>query len=273
MAILKPGAIDRRILAGSVILAAIVAALLYFGVMKPEGDRPQRPVLHIMSSIPLQWGDATMTQVASGEAQPSPLFEALAEKNRAVVIDDFQKLDRTDNIPLLLIQPRALAPRELVQLDEWIGKGGVAIIFADPVLDWPSEYPLGDRRRPLFTSLLNPLFGHWGLQLALPTDVASEAQATAAGQYALSTKSAGIWVKGKNATPAAQCVIREDELIAYCSIGKGKALLIADADILQDAQWTDSIVSSGTIAWLNAVISAARTNTSITPALWETRGN
>lgn len=212
-----------------------------------------------------------MTQVASGEAQPSSLFEALAEKNRVVVIDDFQKLDRPGNIPLLLIQPRALAPRELVQLDDWIGKGGVAIIFADPVLDWPSDYPLGDKRRPLFTSLLNPVFAHWGLQLALPTDIASDAQTTAAGQYALSAQSAGIWVKGKNAIPAAQCAIREDELIAYCSIGKGKALLIADADILQDAQWTDSIVSSGTMAWLNAVISAARDNKSITPPLWETR--
>ncbi len=270
---LHSGSVDRRIIAGIAILAIIISGLLYFGIKKSGEDRSNRPPLLIMSSISLQWGEVTMEQMAKGETQPAPLFNALAKKNQPVIIDDFQKLGRPGDTPLLMIQPRALAPRELVQLDGWLRNGGTAIIFADPALAWSSELPLGDQRRPLFTSLLNPLFGHWGVQLALPTDDAADMKDATVGTYRLTTKSAGIWVTAKNAKPSAKCTIRDDELIASCVIGKGKALLIADADVLHDEQWTDNVITSGTMAWLGAVITRLQNKQAITSELWESEGN
>ena len=269
---LLSGALDQRFLAGVVVLAAILGSLVYFGLASKDGE-PRRPVLLIMSSIQLVWGEATMAQVAKGEAQPSPLFEALAEKNRPILIDDFQKLGRPGETPLLMIQPRALPPRELVQLDDWVRKGGTAIIFADPALDWPSDYPLGVQRRPLFTSLLNPLFRHWGVELALPVADDDNADvAMTAGEYALSTKSPGILVVAKNPKVAARCSIRRDEFIAYCAVGKGRALIVADVDMLQDSQWSGGLLTSGTMDWLQSVITAAGKTTPFPDKLWEIEG-
>lgn len=267
-------AIDRRVLAGFAVLAAILGGLLYFGINKSADENSHRPALMIMSSIPLQWGEATMAQVAKGEAQPSPLFEALADQNRTVLIDDFQKLGQQRATPLLMIQPRALAPSELVQLDDWVRKGGTAIIFADPALDWPSDYPLGDQRRPLFTSLLNPLFRHWGVELALPVAGDGNADvATTAGEYALPLKSPGILVVAKNPKVAARCTIRRDEFFAYCTVGKGRALIIADVDMLHESLWSGGMLTSGTMGWLQSVITASRKTTPFPDNLWEIEGN
>ncbi len=271
---LLSGVVDRRVVAGVAVLAAILGSLLYFGVTKTVDDKDRRPPLMVISSIPLQWGEATMAQVAKGEAQPSPLFEALAENNRPILIDDFQKLDSPGATPLLMVQSRALAPRELVQLDDWVRTGGTAIIFADPALDWPSDYPLGDQRRPLFTSLLNPLFRHWGVELALPVAEDDNADvATTAGEYTLSLKSPGILVAPKNPEAKARCSIRRDEFIAYCTVGKGRALIVADVDMLQEAQWSGGILTSGTMDWLQSVITASRKQTPFPDNLWEIEGN
>ena len=270
---LPSGTMDRRVLAGVAILGAILGGLLYFGIRQNSGDQLRRPDLLIMSSIPLQWGEANMAQIAKGETEPSPLFDALVEQNRPIVIDDFQKLGSPGKTPLLMIQPRALAPRELVQLDDWVRKGGTAIIFADPALDWPSERPLGDQRRPLFTSLLNPLFRHWGVELALPvaerdnTDVR-----TTAGNYALSLKSPGILLRPKNAKATARCTIRKDEFMAYCDVEKGRALIIADVDMLHESRWTSGILSSGTLDWLHNIVNVAHETGTFPDDLWENEG-
>ena len=78
------------------------------------------------------------------------------------VLDSFDALNVRSTPLLLLAQPRALAPAEMVKLDSWVRDGGKLLILADPALQWGSLYPLGDKRRPLFTSLLSPLFSHWG---------------------------------------------------------------------------------------------------------------
>ena len=255
---------------GTAVLTVMLGGLLYYGLTKNAEQQTSRPDLIIMSSIPLRWGEATMAQVAKGETQPSPLFEALAEKNRPVLIDDLQKLGQPGNTPLLMIQPRALAPRELVQLDDWVRKGGTVIIFADPALDWPSDYPLGDQRRPLFTSLLNPLFRHWGVELALPVADDDNADvSTTVGNYALTSKSPGILVRPRNPKATARCTIRKDEFIATCMVGKGRALIIADVDMLHDSRWTGGVFSVGTLDWLNNTVNAAREAAILPDNLWE----
>jgi hypothetical protein len=240
---------QRRMVAGGAILLLILGALFLWGRNTPA----EKPVLMLMSSIALQWGDAGVADIAKGEAAPSALFEHLTETRKVELLDDFQKLGKPGVTPLLLIQPRAFAPRELVELDSWIREGGRAIIFADPALDWPSELPLGDRRRPLFTSLLTPLFRHWGLELALPVGESGRNSEILVDGYRIAPKSAGIWqaVKGPK---AADCTIEADELIARCVIGKGRAVLIADADLLEKSDWAGGLMDDGAFAWLDHLI-------------------
>lgn len=264
--------IDRRIWVGACALAMLFAGLLLFGAMRDGRNDTPKPQLLLMSSISLQWGEASIGDIAKGEAKASPLFGHLAKANKLLPIDDFQRLGKPGSSPMLLIQPRALAPRELVELDAWVRGGGSAIIFADPALDWPSDLPLGDQRRPLFTSLLTPMFKHWGLELALPVSESAGEAAVKVGAYPLHLKSPGIWLPSEG-DRAASCSIRQDQLLAFCKVGKGRALLIADADLLHPDRWTDNIIASGTTAWLDEIITAMRNTESFPSALWENQGN
>lgn len=265
------GLSDRRIWIPCVLLGMIAATILAARLFGGTTGQENRPALMVMSSIPLQWGGATMADIANGKAEPSPLFDALTAHNIVTSLDDLQRLGAPGKVPLLLVQPRALAPTELVQLDAWVRKGGVAIIFADPALDWPSDLPLGDQRRPLFTSLLNPLFRHWGVELALPVREEDAAVNSSAGGYKLALKSPGIWVLPQKAKATALCKIRKDEQMALCTVGKGRALLIADADLLHETQWTGGMLTSGTMTWLQQIITASRSRHAFPDSLWESQ--
>jgi hypothetical protein len=135
-----------------------------------------------------------------------------------------------------LAQPRAFSPAELVQLDSWVRKGGRLLILADPALQWGSLYPLGDKRRPLFTSMLSPLFAHWGLELVLPIADAEPMAIRKIGKLSIRTQAPGEWLK-INRGGSARCALAEGGLLADCKIGKGRALLVADADLLDTAYW------------------------------------
>jgi hypothetical protein len=263
----------RRLWIPALLLCAFIVAVGVFLFSNGKETAPQRPAVMVMSSIPLQWGAASMADVASGKAEPAPVYQKLTAENKVTLLDDLQKIGEPGVAPLLLIQPRALAPAELVQLDAWVRKGGSVIVFADPALDWPSELPLGDPRRPLFTSLLNPLFRHWGLELALPTEEDDSEATIEVGANSLSMKSPGIFIPVNSKKATATCRVRKDERMAACSVGKGKALLIADTDMLQEAQWTGGLLTSGTMAWLQELIVAAQSKRPFPIALWENQGN
>jgi hypothetical protein len=165
----------------------------------------------------------------------SPLWRALEQGfdlRPLDAVDDraLQGLDR-----LLLAHPRQLAPAELVAIDGWARGGGQIVILADPLLRWPDERALSDPRRAPLTSLLDPLLAHWGLRLA-------PAQAGQAGPERRALSNGVLLQMAASShftleTPSA-CVLSEQGLIARCKIGRGIALLMADADWINDALWT-----------------------------------
>jgi hypothetical protein len=134
---------------------------------------------------------------------------------------------------MLLAQPRLLQPQELVALDDWVREGGHVVILADPLLRRPDERPLGDPRRAPVTSLLDPLMTHWGLTLEPARPERIERRVLARGAM-IQLAGASRFAAGKG-TP---CALAENGLIAYCRIGKGRAVLIADADWIDDRLWT-----------------------------------
>jgi hypothetical protein len=111
--------------------------------------------------------------------------------------------------------------------DKWVRGGGRAMIFADPELVWPSRYPPGDNRRAPPVELLDPLFTHWGIALG---DSDRQEREISVNNVAVRLMAAGVWTGPKTCT----AVVPE---VLDCPIGKGRVLLVGDADLLDARLW------------------------------------
>jgi hypothetical protein len=234
-----------------------LSALLAYAFTRPAPDGP-KPSLGLMTTLPLQWSDGGVEADLAEDAQPHPAFARLSQSYDVQPLDDVR--DLAGRRMLLLAQPRAFSPAELVQLDSWVRKGGRILILADPALQWGSLYPLGDKRRPLFTSMLSPLFAHWGLELVLPIADAEPMAIRKIGKLSIRTQTPGEWLKiGRGGS--ARCALEQSGLLADCKIGKGRALLVADADLLDTAYWEGRGMrvltggdEFGNLAWVEALL-------------------
>jgi hypothetical protein len=241
-----------RIAVGMIILVGLIGGLWFWESKQPE---PTKAKIALMSSIPLQWGEVSMDEIAKGEDQPAFFYQHLSAIGEVTMIDTVKSGIKSKAELLILVQPRLLNPQELVDLDRWVRRGGRALIFADPALQWPSRYPLGDGRRPLFTSFLSPLFAHWGVELVLPVTNDEEQVATVELVDAtLQVISHGNWIEKGTQDSSAKCQIDASAVIATCTIEKGRAILIADADLLQDALLGDGVLLSRQLRWINTLI-------------------
>jgi hypothetical protein len=121
-----------------------------------------------------------------------------------------------------MAQPLAQTADNLVALDDWVRGGGRVLLLADPLLEWPSKRPLGDPLRPPPMFADTGLLGHWRLRLDTP-DGPGTAVRQLAG-YRVVTLSPGALY--------GVCRISPDRLVADCHLGKGEAIVVADADFL-----------------------------------------
>jgi ABC-type uncharacterized transport system len=256
-------ALRKRLAVGVLLVLGLVFLLSALRYIRPEAQAAQ-PVLGLMTTLPLQWSEGGIEADLAAEAKPHPVYVRLQERYDVRPLDNFDDLDQRPLSLMLLAQPRALAPVELVKLDNWVRGGGKLLILADPALQWGSLYPLGDKRRPLFTSLLSPLFSHWGLELVLPM---ADQQAIAMREVDglnIRTQTPGEWLP-KARKASAQCGIAVHKLLADCRVGKGRALLLADADLLDTVYWEGQGVRAvtgddefGNLYWIEAMLLALR---------------
>lgn len=257
---------------GRLLIGLLISTLLLLGALiayrTQPADNGPKPALGLMSTLPLQWSEGGIEADLSDDAQPHPAFARLSRNY------DVQPLDNLNEVakqPLLLLaQPRAFSPIELVQLDRWVRKGGRLLILADPALQWGSLYPLGDKRRPLFTSMLSPLFEHWGVELVLPIVDAEPMAIRKIGDLSIRTQTPGEWLKIAR-IDSGECAISQQGLLADCRIGKGRAILVADADLLDPPYWeargvrvltgTDEF---GNMIWVESLLAALRDGKAVT---------
>lgn len=197
-------------------------------------DLPRSRIV-LMSSLPLVYGDgADIAAVIAGQGDPHPLYRALDAAHDVVVADAIDSDVLADADLALLIQPRALPPQALVALDGYVRGGGRLLLFADPQLEWPSRLGLGDPRGPVRSALISPLLAHWGLALINP-----EIQAVTLPKSGATLHHAGQFVPNLGKTGDAGCTLIEAGHVARCRPGKGRAILVADADLLNPAQQGD----------------------------------
>lgn len=186
----------------------------------------QRIVL--MSSLPLVYGAGVdMADRIAGKARPHPLYSALMQDHDLVVADVLDARAFADAQMAVLVQPRALMPQELVALDGFVRGGGRLLLFADPQLEWPAGMGLGDPAGPLRSSLVSPLLAHWGLEL---TDPGIDRVRLANSGAVLVHPGRFGELPGKSGD--ASCRIADSGYTARCTVGRGRAVVVADADLL-----------------------------------------
>ena len=196
-----------------------VAHFIFAGITKPLPRRApgERPALLLLTSLPLLFGEDFSIQHMG-----SPTLEALDARYRVIPISVTDPSDLAKGRLLLMAQPLAQPAEDLVALDQWVRRGGRVLLLADPLLEWPSSRPLGDPLRPPPMFMDTGLLGHWGLGLDAPEQRGT--REAKLGGYRVTTVSPGQL--------SGRCRISGDRLVADCSIGKGRAIVVADADLL-----------------------------------------
>jgi hypothetical protein len=215
-----------------------LAAAMLAGCGSASEPAP-RPPLHVMTALPLFWGEGGPADIVQGQGSRSPVLAALDADYQVTPVDILNTETLETAQRLILAQPTALRPEELVALDEWVRQGGQLLVFADPELLWPSAMSIGDPRRAPVRSLLGPLLSHWGLTLNLP-----KAQTPAIALGKIDGNLVSLAQPGQWSVQSGECRISDDALLARCRIGKGQAILVADADMLDARVWAESRVDN-----------------------------
>jgi ABC-type uncharacterized transport system len=215
-----------------------LAAAMLAGCGSASEPAP-RPPLHVMTALPLFWGEGGPVDIVQGQGGRSPVLAALDADYQVTPVDILNAETLETAQRLILAQPTALRPEELVALDDWVRKGGQLLVFADPELLWPSAMSIGDPRRAPVRSLLGPLLSHWGLTLNLP-----KAQTPAIALGKIDGNLVSLVQPGRWSVQSGACRISDDALLARCRIGKGQAVLVADADMLDARVWAESRVDN-----------------------------
>lgn len=200
-------------------LIAAAALLLWRGPAQPIRSVPDRPSLAVITGLPLFWEEA-----GQGGPRDAPIITLLRARFTVMPLDDPLQLKGSGARRLLLAQPRALAPAQLVAIDQWVRDGGSVLVLADPLLRWPSDLPLGDRRRAPSASLLGPLLDHWGFRSSAITSEEIRHFAPGGMLFTLS---------GMRAYPTAE----KDGIVQRKQMGHGAALVMGDADAIDDRLW------------------------------------
>jgi hypothetical protein len=212
----------RLILGGLAALSLAVAAafaIAHSDRAEEVGPRAasERPTLMLVTTLPIVFPEEFTL-----DAKGSKALSALETRYKVLPIGTTDPQSLGQASLLLMAHPLAQPAEDLVALDAWVRKGGRALVLADPLLEWPSKHPLGDRLRPPPSFADTGLLAHWGLTLTAPVETGPRPRQLAG--FEILTASPG--------SLAGRCAIRDRGFVARCAVGKGKATVIADADFL-----------------------------------------
>lgn len=232
----------RLLVGGGLALVAALVLVLALTVRAGNGGvRQTAGPVGLFTTLPILWSEsADIAGLLRADATPHWARAVLDKAGGVVPIDNLARLGSGARQPDLVImaQPRPLSPQENVAIDEWVRRGGRVLLFADPMLTAPSAYPLGDRRRPQDVVLISPLLGHWGLRLTF-----DEAQPLGPREVTVAGVRVQVDLPGRLEVlrTDGSCVLMADGHAARCRLGRGSALIVADAALLQASHGDDAV--------------------------------
>jgi hypothetical protein len=181
--------------------------------------------LHVITGLPLFFADGFTL-----EGEKNPVIARLEQDFDIVPVDGPEQLPPGG--VLLAAQPRAMTAERLVAMDRWVREGGRLLLLADPWLTWGSEAPFGgDPGRPPVEYADTGLLAHWGLTLEKRRTLEAERI-----ERRLGGDSVGISAPGSLTSSGGACVVAPDGFVARCRLGRGTAVVVADADLLNSGE-------------------------------------
>lgn len=133
-----------------------ISALIY------RLSTPDKPVLGIISSLPLDTGAGGIQAAMQGQARPYMVYEELSQTYKTKMLDANFSSIPSDVGVLMIVHPGAMTPAQLYAIDQFVLRGGHALVFVDPMSEIASagqEEGAGPA-----SSDLPSLFRSWGIR-------------------------------------------------------------------------------------------------------------
>ena len=134
---------------------------------------PDRKVVGLMSWLPVRGFPGSMMARMSAMGRPWQLTSQLAQ---LFTVEDvsFEAAEIPANVDvLMIIHPAKPSPRAIYAIDQFLMRGGRALIFVDPLAEVAQQVPGPGGKFVDTTSNLKPIFDQWGLEYD-PTKVAGD---------------------------------------------------------------------------------------------------
>jgi ABC-type uncharacterized transport system involved in gliding motility auxiliary subunit len=124
---------------------------------------PQKPVLGIITSLPLDTGAGGMMAAMQGQSQPFMIYQELNQTYTTKMLDPgFTSIPRDIGV-LMIAHPGNLTPQQNYAIDQFVLGGGRALVFVDPNAElMGASQPGGEPAGPA-ASDLPQLFRAWGI--------------------------------------------------------------------------------------------------------------
>jgi ABC-type uncharacterized transport system involved in gliding motility auxiliary subunit len=125
---------------------------------------PKKPVIGIISSLPLQTGPGGIQAMMQGRGQPFAIYSELSQTYTTQMLPaQFAAIPKDVNV-LMIAHPAGLGDAQLAAIDQFVLSGGRALIFVDPYSEvaQAGASPYQPAAAPP-SSDLPKLFRAWGL--------------------------------------------------------------------------------------------------------------
>ncbi|MDE1173400.1 MAG: Gldg family protein [Parvibaculaceae bacterium] len=127
--------------------------------------RPKKPVLGIVTNLPMDTGSGGLLAAMKGLSQPFMVYEELRQRFAINFLEqDFSRVPSDVDV-LMIAHPRDLNARTLYAIDQFVMRGGRVLAFVDPQSE--VSFTPGADGKPVSgysqSSDLGPLLKDWGV--------------------------------------------------------------------------------------------------------------
>jgi ABC-type uncharacterized transport system involved in gliding motility auxiliary subunit len=126
---------------------------------------PKKTLVGIITSLPMEFGPGGMQAAMQGQAQPYLTYQELAQTYQTQMLPPtFNAIPKDMNV-LMIAHPAELNDTQLMAIDQFVLRGGRALVFVDPVSELAQQAG-GNPYQPApspQSSNLPKLFQAWGI--------------------------------------------------------------------------------------------------------------
>jgi len=125
---------------------------------------PKKTMVAVLSSLPLEFGPGGIQAMMQGRGQPNLIYQELGQTYQTQMLPpQFTAIPKGTDV-LIIVHPPALDDAQLLAVDQFVLKGGHALVFVDPNAEMAqqSANPYQPAPTPP-SSNLPALFKAWGI--------------------------------------------------------------------------------------------------------------